>query len=170
MGWYAIRARAMPVLYLRQFIRPYGLVQRLALELFRGEPAISQFVRHFTTYPQVIAKFCNICAFGLPCRVTGTSSCPWVAHQVSGLFHATCALFGLAFAAARRVSRLTLPRKITRWVILQEARPKTSSPYDEYSPRTARRHAVSGTISLPLSWYFSPFPHGTRSLSVAKSI
>ena len=35
------------------------------------------------------------------------------------------ALFGLAFAAARRVSRLTLPRKVTRWVILQEARPET---------------------------------------------
>ena len=43
-----------------------NLFVRLALELFRGEPAISQFVRHFTTYPQVIAKFCNICAFGLP--------------------------------------------------------------------------------------------------------
>jgi hypothetical protein len=35
----------------------------------------------------------------------------------------TGALFGLAFATARRVSRLTLPRKVTRWVILQEARP-----------------------------------------------
>ena len=33
------------------------------------------------------------------------------------------ALFGLAFAAAPGVSPLGLPRKVTRWVILQEARP-----------------------------------------------
>lgn len=62
---------------------------RLALELFRGEPAISRFVRHFTTYPQVIPKFCNICEFGPPRRVTVASTCPWVAHRVSGLLRAT---------------------------------------------------------------------------------
>ena len=31
---------------------------------------------------------------------------------------------------------------------------------------TACRHTVSGSISLPCSGFFSPFPHGTRSLSV----
>src|SRR6478752_2284715 len=36
-----------------------------------------------------------------------------------------------------------------------------------HSPPTACRHAVSGTISLPLQGFFSPFPHGTSSLSVA---
>ena len=36
-----------------------------------------------------------------------------------------------------------------------------------HSPPTACRHAVSGTISLPSQGYFSPFPHGTSSLSVA---
>jgi hypothetical protein len=66
-----------------------SLRMRLALELFRGEPAISRFVRHFTTYPQVISKFCNICEFGPPCAVTHTSTCPWVAHRVSGLLRAT---------------------------------------------------------------------------------
>ena len=33
-------------------------------------------------------------------------------------------------------------------------------------PPTACRHSVSGSISLPLSGCFSPFPHGTCSLSV----
>jgi hypothetical protein len=33
---------------------------------------------------------------------------------------------------------------------------------------TACRHTVSGTISLPLQGCFSPFPHGTSSLSVAE--
>ena len=33
---------------------------------------------------------------------------------------------------------------------------------------TACRQTVSGTISLPSQGFFSPFPHGTGSLSVAK--
>ena len=33
---------------------------------------------------------------------------------------------------------------------------------------TACRHTVSGSISLPYSGFFSPFPHGTRSLSVSQ--
>ena len=33
-------------------------------------------------------------------------------------------------------------------------------------PPTACRHTVSGTISLSIQEYFSPFPHGTSSLSV----
>jgi hypothetical protein len=36
------------------------------------------------------------------------------------------------------------------------------------SPPTACRHSVSGSISLPLSGCFSPFPHGTCSLSVTR--
>ena len=33
---------------------------------------------------------------------------------------------------------------------------------------TACRHTVSGSFSLPYSGFFSPFPHGTRSLSVSQ--
>ena len=33
---------------------------------------------------------------------------------------------------------------------------------------TACRHTDSGTISLPYSGYFSPFPYGTGSLSVSE--
>ena len=42
----------------------------------------------------------------------------------------------------------------------------TPSPLKE-AP-TACRHPVSGTFSLPLSGCFSPFPHGTGSLSVVE--
>ncbi len=121
---------------------------RLALELFRGEPAISRFVRHFTTYPQVIATFCNMCACGPPCRVTGTSTCPWVAHRVSGLFPATHALFGLAFAAPACVTQFGLPQKITRWVILQEARPQTARRQNtERRPQDVTRSSVRCVLS-----------------------
>ncbi len=37
-----------------------------------------------------------------------------------------------------------------------------------HSPPTACRHTVSGTFSLPSQGCFSPFPHGTGSLSVAR--
>ena len=37
-----------------------------------------------------------------------------------------------------------------------------------HSPPTACRQPVSGTISLPSPGCFSPFPHGTGSLSVTK--
>jgi hypothetical protein len=36
------------------------------------------------------------------------------------------------------------------------------------SPPTACRHPVSGSVSLPSSGCFSPFPHGTCSLSVTE--
>src|SRR5438067_2525412 len=38
----------------------------------------------------------------------------------------------------------------------------------QHSPPTACRHTVSGTLSLPSQGFFSPFPHGTGSLSVAR--
>ena len=37
-----------------------------------------------------------------------------------------------------------------------------------HSPPTACRYTVSGTISLPSQGFFSPFPHGTGSLSVTR--
>ena len=37
----------------------------------------------------------------------------------------------------------------------------------EHSPPTACKRVVSGTVSLPSQGFFSPFPHGTGSLSVA---
>ena len=37
-----------------------------------------------------------------------------------------------------------------------------------YSPPTACKCTVSGTLSLPSQGCFSPFPHGTGSLSVAR--
>ena len=42
----------------------------------------------------------------------------------------------------------------------------TPSPLEE-AP-TVCMHAVSGSISLPSQGFFSPFPHGTGSLSVSQ--
>jgi hypothetical protein len=56
------------------------------------------------------------------------------------------ALFRLAFASAPAVSALTLLLKVTRWLILQEAR---HHPASQHEALTACRHTVSGSISLP---------------------
>jgi hypothetical protein len=74
------------------------------------------------------------------------------------------ALFRLAFALAAAMTALTVPRRVTRRVILQKAR---RHPNKEAS--TAWKQTISGSISLPSPGCFSPFPHGTvryRSTSV----
>ena len=42
------------------------------------------------------------------------------------------------------------------------------TPSARKEPPTDCRRSVSGTVSLPSSGCFSPFPHGTGSLSVSK--
>ncbi len=64
------------------------------------------------------------------------------------------ALFRLAFAAAPSQNELTLLQTVTPRLIMQKAR--RQAPKD---PPTACKHAVSGTISLSFSEYFSTFPH-----------
>jgi hypothetical protein len=51
---------------------------------------------------------------------------------------------------------------------MQKARGQATPGYPGKRPPTACRHTVSGTISLPSQGCFSPFPHGTCSLSVAR--
>src|SRR6185436_11080869 len=74
--------------------------------------------------------------------------------------------FGLAFAAARL--RLTSPLRITSRLIMQKARGQAFQTEVRHSPPTACRYTVSGTFSLPSQGFFSPFPHGTGSLSVTR--
>ena len=57
------------------------------------------------------------------------------------------ALFRLAFAAAPPVTGLTSPHKVTRRLILQEARRQACS--EKHRPPTACRHAVSGSFNSP---------------------
>ena len=58
--------------------------------------------------------------------------------------------------------RLASPATATRRLIMQKAR-----RHRLMAAPTACRRMVSGTISLPSSGCFSPFPHGTRPLSVS---
>ena len=138
----------------------------LHLNAFRGEPAISRFAWHFTATHRSSLPFVTDMGSGLHARVPRASPCPWVAHLVSGRFDATRRPFGLAFAPAPAVAALTSPRRTTRRLILQKARRHSSHA----RAPTGWRHTVSGSISLPSPGCFSPFPHGTGSLSVAGCI
>ena len=77
---------------------------RLHLNAFRGEPAISGFVWHFTSTHNSSHDFVTSMGSSLHPEPIGVSLWPWVAHPVSGLLNATSpegnALFGLAFAPA----------------------------------------------------------------------
>ena len=87
------------------------------------------------------------------------------------------ALFGLAFASPPVQKTLGSPRILTRRLIKQKARHhpalfnawnvNSKSSTEKCWALTPCRHTVSGSISLRSQRFFSPFPHGTGSLSVA---
>ena len=62
---------------------------RLALKLFRGEPAISEFDWNFSAIHSSSPHFSTYVWFGPPRCFTTASTCPWIGHPVSGLRHAT---------------------------------------------------------------------------------
>ena len=62
---------------------------RLHLNAFRGEPAISGFVWHFTSTHNSSQVFATTMGSGLHPEIIGVSPWPWVAHPVSGLILAT---------------------------------------------------------------------------------
>ena len=75
------------------------------------------------------------------------------------------ALFELAFATTTP-NGLILRHNVTRRPMMQKVRCCTFPNKLGHSASTACRRTVSGTISLPLPGFFSPFPHGTSPLSV----
>ena len=94
-------------------------------------------------------------------RVTAPSTCSWLDHPVSGLKQRTERPVQTRFRCAYAY-RLKLARHAKS---LAHNTKGTMSPL-RASPVCKR--PVSGTVSLPSSGCFSPFPHGTSSLSVAE--
>ena len=121
----------------------------LCLNAFRGEPASSWLDWHFTPNHNSSTDFSTL--------HPGHGQIAKVRVYLMLLN----ALFKLAFAVAPDINSLTLQHKITRRLILQQAR---------YHPinraLTDCMLTISGSISLSFSLFFSPFHHCTRSLSV----
>ena len=116
----------------------------------------------FRPYPQVIRCFFNNNRFGPPPRVTGGSACPGIDHPASGLPWRT-----------RRALRTRL--RFGSAIRLNLARHGNSQAHYAKGMRsplrapTVWRRMVSGSVSLPSKGFFSPFPRGTRALSVGRT-
>ena len=116
-------------------------------------------------YPQVIQNFCNSYWCGPPRGVSRASACPWVAHPVSCLMPATARPLQTRFRCASGCHSLQLATAINSAAHSPKGTP--SRPEDAL---TACKQTVSGSLSLPSPGFFSPFPHGTGSLSVTHCI
>ena len=144
------------MLYLRQS------APRLALKLFRGEPAISGFDWNFSPIHTSSPPFSTDVGLGPPQPLTAASAWTWIDHPVSGLLSLTLALLRLGFPTAPSLEDLTLPVSATRRTVLQKVRGRTN----KCTP-TACRHRVSGSLSLPSRGLFT-FPSQYSALSVTK--
>ena len=93
--------------------------------------------------------------------VTPPSAWPCLAHRGSGLMRDTERPVQTRFrcASTYRLKLASHTKSLTHYA--------RGTPSLRRAP-TACRHSVSGAVSLPSSGCFSPFPHGTCSLSVAK--
>ena len=128
----------------------------------------------FRFLPQLIPGYCTVHGFGPPSDFRQSSPWPWQARLASGppplslLENPRNALLILDFSVPPDQRSLDKESGGTRWFVLQKVRGR---------PLLQRRgfplfvsEMVSGSISPGSPPYFSPFPHGTGSLSVRLSI
>ena len=138
-----------------------GLPRGPALKLFRGERDISGLVWPFTPTPGSSPPFSTDVGAGLHGVSPPLRPAPgWLARlRVRGR-RLHVALFGLAFAAARLNLRLAAGRDSL-------AHSSIGTPsHPEGRSDCLRAHGFRRCFT-PLPGCFSPFPHGTRPLSVA---
>lgn len=133
----------------------------LCLNAFRGEPASSWLDWHFTPNLNSSADFSTSVGSDLHVVLPTLHPGQGQIAKVRVYFMLLNALFKLAFAGATDIISLTSQHKITRRLILQQAR-----YHPIYRALTDCKLTVSGSISLSFSLFFSPFHHCTRSLSV----
>jgi hypothetical protein len=157
-----VRPLAHPVLYLPDRSRD------ASPKAISGRTSYLQVRLAYHPYPQVIPQLCNVERFGPPRGVSRASACPWVAHLVSCLIPATARPIQTRFRFGSGCSSLNLATDINSLAHSPKGTP--SGPGRSPRPLTACKHTVSGSISLPSPGFFSPFPHGTCPLSVAKCI
>ena len=101
---------------------------RLYLDIFRGEPAISEFVRHITSNHISSQVIDTTTGSGLPHDVSRGSPWTWIAHSVSGLSHPVNGLLTLAFTTLSPQNGLSKKDTVTHRFILQYARDCRSKP------------------------------------------
>ena len=114
----------------------------------------------FHPYPQVIPPVFNLGGFGPPRGLTPVSACPRIAHPASRLRRATQAP-GWDSLSLRLASKLNLAAH--RNSLAHSTKGTPSRPEGRSDCLYAHGFRYCFT---PLPGCFSPFPHGTRPLSV----
>ena len=129
-----------------------------------GSTSYNRVCLAFHPYPQLIQMVFNPYWFGPPRSVTCASSWSRIDHTVSRLPPRTKAPYSDSVSLRMHVSK-HLSLHVTSNSLAHYAK-GTRSPCKR-AP-TVCKHMVSGSISLPSEGFFSPFPHGTGSLSVTE--
>ena len=124
---------------------------------------------HPKTFQRQPVRASTVCyhSFTLPMGRSHGFASTTANYSAQARFHPqgmNLALFRLAFAAAAALNALTSLATVTRRLIMQKARRHHAWGVTP----TACRRMVSGSLSLPYSGFFSPFPHGTGPLSVSQ--
>ena len=140
-----------------------SVTRKAAPKCISGSTSYLRVWLAFHSYSQVILKLFNAYRCGPPLRVTATSSCPCVDHSVSRLPPTTKRPVRTRFRSGSGPQALSLAVDGNSQVHYAKGTP---SPY--LMAPTACRRMVSGSFSLLCPRCFSPFPHGTRSLSVSR--
>ena len=98
----------------------------------------------FLRYPQVIRILFNEYRFGPPLDFTQASTCSWIGHSVSGLWHATLRALHPRFPCGSVTESLNLAAYYN-----SPDRSTKSTTSHQYCALCACKHKVSGSLSLP---------------------
>ena len=148
----------------------YKLLPEAVPKYISGRTSYLRVRLAFHPYPQLIRAFCNIHRFGPPRDITLASTWPWVAHPVSCLLPATERPIQTRFRCGSACYWLNLATESNSPAHSPKGTPLRGQPEGRHRASTDCRHTVSGSISLPSPGDFSPFPRGTCSLSVIRSV
>jgi hypothetical protein len=141
----------------------------LHLNAFRGEPAISGFAWHFTATHNSSEPFATGPGAALHRRVPPASAWSWVDHPVSGRSRTTPRPSRTRLRSGSACPWLSLAARAHSSAHSTKGTPSPVPGCPGQAP-TGRKCMGSGSVSLPSPGCFSPFPHGTGSLSVAAGI
>ena len=109
--------------------------------------------------------------------ITSPSPWPWIDRPVSGLLPETHSPYSdsVSLRLPYTVNLATESKSLTHYTKGTQSPHTTRHPSSEDNTWTRRiraptacTHTGSGSISLPSPGFFSPFPHGTGSLSVGR--
>ena len=139
----------------------------LALKLFRGEQAISEFVWHITSTHSSSPNFVTLVGSGLHERLELASPWPWVAHPVSCLIPATERPIQTRFRYGFGCNSLNLATEINSQAHSPRGTPSGVAARIRLSP--AHRPAISPSTAckLTVSGSFHSPHRGTFHLSLA---